>query len=244
MSEEKEKYTRDNRDISLDDKDFVYMIKPESNESLENYVNRIRKLRRLQAYKRSQKRQNGVNINGSNCIITGIDNYISDSQYKNKTPFTLSENNLYNNIATIGAAYNPNFKANPLEFGFKEIDPKDAQIGDILQFDWSEIEGGLRPRHATMLVGRNYDNNPISNYSDGTFVDNSNEHYHQHSPYWKDPNRAFTYIGTPREQTWWHSQWDKKNPITGIKPVDINFKSNPNITNFQPINLNKTTYGY
>lgn len=238
----KEKYSRDNRDVSLDNDDFVYMLKPNSRESLENYVNRIRELRRMQAYARSQKRNNGVNINGANCLSTGIDNYISDDQYKNKDYFTISDTNLFNNIATKGVGYNPTFKENAARYGFKEINPQDAEIGDILQFDWSDIKGGNRPRHATMLIGRNYDDTPISSYSDGTYVPNSDEHYHQHSSYWKDPNRAFTYIGTPREQTWWHSQWDKENPIKGIKIED--YKPDPNITNPKPIlDIDRILYG-
>ena len=86
-------------------------------------------------------------------------NYIFGND-KNRRTCLYTASSQYNDTPV---ASNRLFAANPEQYGFKEIDVRDSQPGDIIQF-W---EDGKTPHHATMYTGNTPEGLPLISYSNG-----------------------------------------------------------------------------
>lgn len=230
-----------NREEKLDSPNYVKFINPEGYDDIEKYISAVRDNRREEAYYKSAKREKGayVDINGnakkkdgwgwSNCISTATDNYNDDYQAQNQREHTLSSKNLYNPVYAeeyepkkkqkTGIWSNVYFKNNASKLGFKKIPAKNAKRGDILQHYASGI-----PIHATTFSSIDENGRYRTNYANGSY----GEPQRHNSPHWQDPEYAYTYVGTPRENDFWQYQFMKSHaPKRKESDLDNIFKVNP-----------------
>lgn len=105
-------------------------------------------------------------------------NYIFGNDNKRRTCLYTASSQ-YNDTPV---ASNRQFAANPEKYGFKEVDVKDAGVGDIVQF-W---ENGKVPHHATVYTGNTPEGEPLISYSNG-----NTEAYRE----WKYPNGEYEVRG-------------------------------------------------
>ena len=243
---------------NLDSADYMKYINPSEYDDMEEYVNAAIRNRREQALDRSRNRTRGayVNLNGKkwkdytdfgdwNCISTATDSYNDDNQAANRNESSIVDGeNMYNPIyytrkrndgSLAGIWSNSEFKSNPEEAGFKIVPVKEAQPGDILQYDSDGT-----PYHSVIYDHTDKYGNLKVNYVNGTYEREPNISYHRDANYPGIPKRAFTYIGTPKEREYWETQWLASHKLKPIELAPLEFDADDPARYFENLSIKPT----
>lgn len=224
---------------NLDQPTFKKTLDPKDFNSLEEFSQAMRNNRRQQAYLRSRSRTQPtfVDMYGLpyskdlnfatlfNCIATATDSYNDNTQSANQNKNTLSTNNYYNPIYGGKTSYNTwdndKFRTNHKQFGFKEIPVDQAKPGDIVQYGWVDKDGTYDMHHAAIYDHLEPETNHIKvNYAAGYYepVGSEKTGYKKDVYYGNNPDTAYTYVGSPKEQDYWFLQYANAHPVKSIAP--------------------------